>query len=194
MKLYPLSRCTEENSEMLQWAESSGDLEQRGDVSPFPQDVQGGTPILAQLGHIPTSREIQHPAKELDSGCNLKENSCTRKLTVTEEDSQSSLIHLLKKRKEAQEMEKTLAEKDKVRKMGSYDKQQREREKKMKKDGELLRAKMELETLRQEHQKLCKKVQKSSISKKYLEDVVKVSQVGLNISKTDDDGLGEGLR
>ncbi|KAI1238131.1 hypothetical protein IHE44_0012846, partial [Lamprotornis superbus] len=92
------------------------------------------------LGHIPTSRAIQHLAKELNSGCNLKENSCGRELTVTEEDSHSSLIqliHLLKKRKEAQEMEKTLAEKDK---------------------------------------KLCKKVQKSSIFKKYLEDVVKVSQ------------------
>ncbi|RMC14422.1 hypothetical protein DUI87_09518 [Hirundo rustica rustica] len=64
------------------------------------------------LGHGPTSRAIQHPAKELDSACNLKENSCGRELTVTEEDSQSSLTHLLKKKKEAREMEKTLAEKD----------------------------------------------------------------------------------
>ncbi|NWI46986.1 CCD42 protein, partial [Picathartes gymnocephalus] len=50
------------------------------------------------------------------------------------------------------------------------------REEKMEKDGELLRAKMELEALRKKHQKLCKKVQKYSIFKKYLEDVVKVSQ------------------
>lgn len=37
---------------------------------------------------------------------------------MTEEDSQPSLIHLLKKKKEVQEMEKMLAGKDKVRKMG----------------------------------------------------------------------------
>ncbi|NXY27831.1 CCD42 protein, partial [Pomatorhinus ruficollis] len=52
----------------------------------------------------------------------------------------------------------------------------KQKEEKMKKDGELLRAKMELETLRKNHQKLCKKVQKYSIFKKYLEDVVKVSR------------------
>lgn len=57
-------------------------------------------------GHSATSRAIQHPAKELDSECNPKENSCGRELTVTEEDSPYSLIHLLKKKKEAQEMEK----------------------------------------------------------------------------------------
>lgn len=59
----------------------------------------------------------------------------------------------------------------------------------MKKHGELLRAKMELEALRKKHHKLCKKVQKYSIFKKYLEDVVKVSHVSLDISKTDH-GLG----
>lgn len=59
----------------------------------------------------------------------------------------------------------------------------------MKKHGELLRAKMELEALSKKHQKLCKKVQKYSIFKKYLEDVVKVSHVSLDISKTDH-GLG----
>lgn len=63
----------------------------------------------------------------------------------------------------------------------------------MKKDGELLRVKTELETLRKKHQKLCKKVQKYSIFKKYLEDVVEVSQVSFEISETDH-GLGESLR
>ncbi|NWH83370.1 CCD42 protein, partial [Aegithalos caudatus] len=132
-------------------------------------------------------------------------------------DSQSLLFHLLKKRKEAQEMEKALAEKDEIRKMGGerieviadwwrdlHTKRtqlkahversvrtvqeheeliiqalkinSKQREEMMKKDGELLRAKMELETLRKKHRKLCKKVQKYSIFKKYLEDVVKVSQ------------------
>ncbi|NXT69024.1 CCD42 protein, partial [Chaetops frenatus] len=47
---------------------------------------------------------------------------------------------------------------------------------KMRKDGELLRAKMELEALSKKHWKLCRKVQKYSIFKKYLEDGVKVSQ------------------
>ncbi|KAJ7397356.1 Coiled-coil domain-containing protein 42A [Pitangus sulphuratus] len=52
----------------------------------------------------------------------------------------------------------------------------KEREENMQKDSELLRAKMKLEALRKEHWKLCKKVQKYSVFKKYLEDVVKVSQ------------------
>lgn len=60
-------------------------------------------------------------------------------------------------------------------------------------DGELLRAKMELETLRKKRCKLCKKVQKYSIFKKYLEDVVEVSQVSLDISETEH-GLGESRR
>ncbi|NXC96315.1 CCD42 protein, partial [Certhia familiaris] len=131
-----------------------------------------------------------------------------------EEDSQHSLTHLLKKKKEAQEMEKALAEKDEafrermkviadrwrdlhakraqlkahVERSGRIVQEHEElrihalkinskqREEKMEKDGELLRVKMELETLRKKHQKLCKKVQKYSIFKKYLEDVVKVSQ------------------
>ncbi|NXR45188.1 CCD42 protein, partial [Hippolais icterina] len=130
-----------------------------------------------------------------------------------EEDSQSSLIHLLKKKKEAREVEKTLAEKDEafrerikviadwwrdlhakrtqlkshVERSGSTVQEceelrvqalkinSKQREEKIKKDGEFLRAKMELETLRKKHLKLCKKVQKYSIFKKYLEDVVKVS-------------------
>ncbi|NXU65079.1 CCD42 protein, partial [Horornis vulcanius] len=131
-----------------------------------------------------------------------------------EEDSQSSLIHLLKKKKEVQEMEKTLAEKEEafrerikvmaqwwrdlhakrtqlkarversVRAVQEHEElriqalkiESKQREEKMKKDGELLRAKMDLETLRKKHRKLCKKVQKYSIFKKYLEEVVKVSQ------------------
>ncbi|NWX63568.1 CCD42 protein, partial [Promerops cafer] len=131
-----------------------------------------------------------------------------------EKDSQSSLIHLLKKKKEAREMEKTLAEKDEdfrekmkviadrwrdlhakraqlkahVERSGRTVQEceelriqalkinSKQREEKMKTDGELLRAKMELETLRKKHRELCKKVQKYSIFKKYLEDVVKVSQ------------------
>ncbi|NXU90744.1 CCD42 protein, partial [Xiphorhynchus elegans] len=44
------------------------------------------------------------------------------------------------------------------------------------KESELLRVKMELEALRKEHWKLCKKLQKYSIFKKYLDDVVKISQ------------------
>ncbi|NXP65443.1 CCD42 protein, partial [Chloropsis cyanopogon] len=131
-----------------------------------------------------------------------------------EGNSQSSFIQLLKKKKEAREMEKTWSEKDEafrekmkviadrwrdllakraqlkahVERSGrtvqereelriqSLKIKSKQREEKMKKDDELLRAKMELETLRKKHQKLCKKVQKYSIFKKYLEDVVKVSQ------------------
>ncbi|NXK57998.1 CCD42 protein, partial [Sylvietta virens] len=131
-----------------------------------------------------------------------------------EEDSRSLLIQLLKKKKEAREMEKTWAEKDEafrekikviadwwrdlhakraqlrahVERSGRTVQEREEvriqalkisskqREERMKKDGELLRAKMELETLRKKHRKLCKKAQKYSIFKKYLEDVVKVSE------------------
>ncbi|NXD70751.1 CCD42 protein, partial [Eolophus roseicapillus] len=50
------------------------------------------------------------------------------------------------------------------------------REKKVQKEFELLRAKRELEVLRNKHEKLHNKVQKYSIFKKYLEDVVKISQ------------------
>lgn len=80
--------------------------------------VLGGSAPSPYPGHSPASREIQHPAKELNSVCNLKENSCGRELTMTEDDSQSSLIQLLKKKKEAREMEKAMAEKEEVRKMG----------------------------------------------------------------------------
>ncbi|NXQ13251.1 CCD42 protein, partial [Peucedramus taeniatus] len=131
-----------------------------------------------------------------------------------EEDSQSSLIQLLKKKKEAREMEKAMAEKEEAfrekmkaiadrwrdlhakraqlkahvessgRTVQEYEElriqalkiERKEREEKIKKDGELLRAKMELETLSKRHRKLCKKLQKYSIFKKYLEDVVKASQ------------------
>ncbi|NWR27899.1 CCD42 protein, partial [Tachuris rubrigastra] len=52
----------------------------------------------------------------------------------------------------------------------------KEREENMQKESELLKAKMKLEALRKEHWKLCKKVQKYSVFKNYLEDVVKISQ------------------
>lgn len=68
----------------------------------------------------------------------------------------------------------------------------KEREKKMQKESELLRAKGELEALRNKHQKLCNRVQKYSIFNKYLEGVVKISQVSLDMRETDHD-LGEGL-
>ncbi|NXF34571.1 CCD42 protein, partial [Nyctibius bracteatus] len=55
-------------------------------------------------------------------------------------------------------------------------KARKERERKIQKESELLRAKSQMEALRNEHQKLFKRVQKYSIFKKYLEDVVKVSQ------------------
>ncbi|NXH23967.1 CCD42 protein, partial [Myiagra hebetior] len=131
-----------------------------------------------------------------------------------EENSPYSLIRLLKKQKEAQEMEKALAEKYKafqermkfiadqwrdlhakraqlkayVERCGGTIQEREElriqaleinskqREEKMKTDGELLRAKMELEALRKKQRKLCKRVQKYFIFKEYLEDVVKVSQ------------------
>ncbi|XP_072783904.1 LOW QUALITY PROTEIN: coiled-coil domain-containing protein 42-like [Taeniopygia guttata] len=171
------------------------------------------------LPHHPTRDTVQHPekqhpAKELNSVCNLKENSCGRELTVTEDDSQSSLIQLLKKKKEARETEKAMAAKEEafrgrmkviadrwrdlhakraqlkahVERSGRAVQKHEElriqalkinskqREEKMKKDGELLRVKTELETLRKKHQKLFKKVQKYSIFKKYLEDVLEVSQ------------------
>ncbi|XP_041342263.1 coiled-coil domain-containing protein 42-like [Pyrgilauda ruficollis] len=133
---------------------------------------------------------------------------------VTEEDSQSSLLQLLKKKKEAREMKKAMAEKEeafrekmkviadrwrdlhakraqlkaRVERSGRTVQKNEElriqalkiknkqREEQIEKDCELLRAKMELETLRKKHRKLYKKVQKYSIFKKYLEDVVEVSQ------------------
>ncbi|NXA25966.1 CCD42 protein, partial [Ibidorhyncha struthersii] len=70
---------------------------------------------------------------------------------------------------------RTLKENDKMR-IQALKKASEEREKKMQKESELLRAKGELEALRNKHQKLCNRVQKYSIFNKYLEDVVKVSQ------------------
>ncbi|KAM8991997.1 coiled-coil domain-containing protein 42 isoform 2-T2 [Ara ararauna] len=51
------------------------------------------------------------------------------------------------------------------------------RENKVQKESELLRAKRELEVLSNNHEKLCNKAQKCSLFKKYLEDVVKISQI-----------------
>ncbi|NXE77046.1 CCD42 protein, partial [Cochlearius cochlearius] len=70
---------------------------------------------------------------------------------------------------------KTLKENDKMR-IQALKKASKERERRMQKESELLRAKRELEALRNKHQKLCNKVQKYSIFNKYLEDVVKTSQ------------------
>ncbi|NWS16683.1 CCD42 protein, partial [Pachyramphus minor] len=131
-----------------------------------------------------------------------------------EEESRFSFMHLLKTKREARLMEKTVAEKDEafrekmkviadrwralrakraqlkdhVEKSGRIIQENeearilalkidsKEREENMQKESELLRAKMKLEALRKEHWKLCKKVQKYSVFKKYLEDVVKISQ------------------
>lgn len=54
---------------------------------------------------------------------------------------------------------------------------------KMQKQSELLRAKTELEALKNKHQKLSNRVQKYSIFSKYLEDVVKTSHVSLAMRK-----------
>ncbi|NWQ94969.1 CCD42 protein, partial [Burhinus bistriatus] len=70
---------------------------------------------------------------------------------------------------------KTLKENDKMR-IQALKKATKEREMKVQKESELLRAKGELEALRNKHQKLCKRVQKYSVFSKYLEDVVKISQ------------------
>ncbi|NXV83334.1 CCD42 protein, partial [Atlantisia rogersi] len=70
---------------------------------------------------------------------------------------------------------RTLKENDELRRQ-ALKKAIEEREKRIQKDRELLRAKRELEDLRNKHQKLFNKVQKYSIFKKYLEDVVKISQ------------------
>lgn len=62
----------------------------------------------------------------------------------------------------------------------------REREQKTQKEMELVRAKKKLEALKKEHQKLSKEVQKYSIFKEYLEDVVKISpQVSLDMRGTE---------
>ncbi|KAK2515558.1 hypothetical protein Q9233_014071 [Columba guinea] len=67
-----------------------------------------------------------------------------------------------------------LKEDDKLR-VQALKKAMREREQKTQKEMELVRAKKKLEALKKEHQKLSKEVQKYSIFKTYLEDVVKIS-------------------
>ncbi|XP_017693895.1 PREDICTED: coiled-coil domain-containing protein 42A isoform X2 [Lepidothrix coronata] len=52
----------------------------------------------------------------------------------------------------------------------------KDREESIKKENELLRAKRELEALIKQHQKLCQKLPKYSMFKRYLEDVVEISQ------------------
>ncbi|NXM75479.1 CCD42 protein, partial [Serilophus lunatus] len=52
----------------------------------------------------------------------------------------------------------------------------KDREENMKREKELLRAKGELEALRKQYQKLCKKLAKYFMFKRYLEDVVEISQ------------------
>uniref|UniRef100_A0A8B9SZE4 DUF4200 domain-containing protein n=1 Tax=Anas platyrhynchos TaxID=8839 RepID=A0A8B9SZE4_ANAPL len=130
-----------------------------------------------------------------------------------EEDSLCPFIRLQEKKKQAQQMQKTLEEKeeafrermkaiacqwrdlqikeaqlkaymkksrkvlqenDKLRTQ-ALKKARREREMKMQKQSELLRAKTELEALKNKHQKLSDRVQKYSVFSKYLEDVVKTS-------------------
>ncbi|XP_074703305.1 coiled-coil domain-containing protein 42-like [Strix aluco] len=70
---------------------------------------------------------------------------------------------------------KILKENDKIQ-MKALKRAGKEREMKIQKESELLRAKRELEALRNEHRKLSNKVQKYSIFNQYLEDVVKISQ------------------
>ncbi|NXX11163.1 CCD42 protein, partial [Podargus strigoides] len=70
---------------------------------------------------------------------------------------------------------KTVKEHDEVR-IQAQKKAREEREQRMQMESELLRAKREMEDLRNEHQKLCNKVQKYSIFKKYLDDVVENSE------------------
>ncbi|KFP65443.1 Coiled-coil domain-containing protein 42A, partial [Cariama cristata] len=71
--------------------------------------------------------------------------------------------------------ERFLKENDKIR-VRVLKRVSTEREGKMQKQSELWRAKRELEALKNEHQKLRNKVQKYSIFKKYLEDVVEISR------------------
>ncbi|XP_009931805.2 coiled-coil domain-containing protein 42 [Opisthocomus hoazin] len=68
-----------------------------------------------------------------------------------------------------------IEEREKMR-VQALNKAIKEREVKMQKETELLRAKRELEALKNQHQKLYNRVQKYSIFKKYLDDVVKISQ------------------
>lgn len=69
-----------------------------------------------------------------------------------------------------------------------------DRERTMQMEKELEKAKKELEDLRNKHQKLRSKVQKYSLFSKYLEDVVKISQVSLDMRETDRGLEGRALR
>ncbi|XP_072793271.1 coiled-coil domain-containing protein 42 [Taeniopygia guttata] len=69
----------------------------------------------------------------------------------------------------------TVKEKERLRTQ-ALKKAKEEREENSKKESEALRARMELEALRKQRQKLSKKLQKYSLFKRYLEDVVENSQ------------------
>ncbi|NXL86280.1 CCD42 protein, partial [Alectura lathami] len=74
-----------------------------------------------------------------------------------------------------QKSRRTLQENDKIR-IRALKKSSKEREIKLQKESELSQAKKELEALKKKHKKLCDRVRKFSIFRKYLEEVVKVSQ------------------
>ncbi|XP_069728690.1 coiled-coil domain-containing protein 42 [Phaenicophaeus curvirostris] len=105
--------------------------------------------------------------------------SLLRKFHPTEEDSLPSYIELQKTKKEARQMQKALEEakegNDGMR-IHALKKARKEREKKMQKESELVRAEENLEALKKQRQQLSNKMQKFSIFKEYLEDVVKVSR------------------
>ncbi|NXY23996.1 CCD42 protein, partial [Atrichornis clamosus] len=71
---------------------------------------------------------------------------------------------------------RTVQENERLRSQ-ALEKANRERGENAKREGELLRAKRELESLRKQHQKLSKKLLKYSMFKRYLEDVVENSQL-----------------
>ncbi|NXC38339.1 CCD42 protein, partial [Penelope pileata] len=73
-----------------------------------------------------------------------------------------------------QKSRKTLKENEKMR-LQALKKAGKEREMKILKHSELLRARKELGTLKSKHQKLSDRVQKYSIFRKYLDDVVTIS-------------------
>lgn len=60
------------------------------------------------------------PAEALSPACHLSENFCCRKLRLTEEDSLSPFICLQEKKKQAQQMQKTLEEKEEVRRVAGF--------------------------------------------------------------------------
>ncbi|KFV73062.1 Coiled-coil domain-containing protein 42A, partial [Struthio camelus australis] len=74
-----------------------------------------------------------------------------------------------------QKFEKFIQENDEKR-IRALKKASKEREMKMQREKELLRARRELEALKNKHQKIYNTLQKYSIFNKYLEDVVKVSE------------------